>query len=209
MFGGGEPPPYNARQTPCKPWTGNGITVSRAACMRPLQTGQRRQANRQGSVCRNQPRRGQDPALQYKIHIIPSVYGRRRHRFAGGMYAAPTHGPNAVTTKKWYRRANSHGGAKAPPYKPTTTSRLPPGTPQRQNPPLCCHSGGFVIQALYVLRGAITPRSRTAGTSSRRGCARCPAGTGSAARSRCSTQRGCSPCPPSGYPRPCAAAHSG
>ena len=78
----------------------------------------------------------------------------------------------------------------------------------KQTPAVLPQRGSVLIQALYALRG-ITPRSRTAGTSSRRGCARCPAGTGSAARSRCSTQRGCSPCPPSGCPRPCAAAHSG
>ena len=56
----------------------------------------------------------------------------------------------------------------------------------------------------------ITPQyNRTAGTSSRRGCARCPSERGSAARSRCSKQRGSHRHPPSGCPRPRAASGSG
>ena len=61
--------------------------------------------------------------------------------------------------------------------------------------------------AVYV---GITPQhNRTAGTSSRRGCARCPSERGSAARSRCSKQRGCRRRRPSACPRPRAASQSG
>ena len=56
----------------------------------------------------------------------------------------------------------------------------------------------------------ITPQyTHTAGTSSRRGCARCPSERGSAARSRCSKQRGCRRRRPSACPRPRAASQSG
>ena len=47
------------------------------------------------------------------------------HRFAGGMYAAPTHGPNAVATQKRYHGANDHGGVKTPPYKVNQTPDRP------------------------------------------------------------------------------------
>ena len=58
-------------------------------------------------------------------------------------------------------------------------------------------------------REEITPQcSRTGGTSSRTGCAKCPSEKSSAARTRCSKQRGCSPYPPSGCPQPYAAVQS-
>ena len=66
-------------------------------------------------------RRGQDPALQCGANTIQTVNGQRRGVSAGGIYAAPTHGPNAVTTKKRYCGANGHGGRERPPYKARQT----------------------------------------------------------------------------------------
>ena len=74
--------------------------------------------------------------------------------------------------------------------------------------PLPFGRGWGFIRSIYY-RAKISRCSRTAGTSSRRGCARCPAGKNPAARSHCSKPRGCSPCLPSGCLQPCAAARSG
>ena len=40
--------------------------------------------------------------------------------FAGGIYAAPTHGPNANATKKGSGKAAGYGGVKTPPYRAKT-----------------------------------------------------------------------------------------
>ena len=83
------------------------------------------------------------------------------------------------------------------------------GSRLQQNPPHQTVRGIFEVQYEGWLCGEITPRyNRTAGTSSRRGCARCPSERGSAARSRCSKQRGCRRHRSSGCPRPRAASRS-
>ena len=54
---------------------------------------------------------------------MQTVNGRRGHRFAGGIYAAPTHSPNAITTEKRYRKANVRGPHTCGPYEPTGNDR--------------------------------------------------------------------------------------
>ena len=99
------------------------------------------------------------------------------------------------------------GGYRIRPYGPI---QIPHNTQNKH--PQRITRWGCLFSAIYqqLPPGKITPRcSRTAGTSSRRGCARCPSERGSAARSRCSRQRGCRRCQPSAYPRPRAASRSG
>ena len=74
-------------------------------------------------------------ALQYKANAIPApATSNVRGVSAGGMYAAPTHGPNANATKKGSGKAAAHGGAKTPPYRakiyamPTVPGRPPRST---------------------------------------------------------------------------------
>ena len=47
----------------------------------------------------------------YKAKQTPGRPGNAKwpHRFAGGMYAAPTHGPNAVAMQKRQSKANVRG----------------------------------------------------------------------------------------------------
>ena len=55
------------------------------------------------------PRAACTPALHYKINVTQPINGRCRQRFAGGMYAAPTHGSGAVAAQKPHRRATGQG----------------------------------------------------------------------------------------------------
>ena len=71
------------------------------------------------------------------------------------------------------------------------------------------HRSCLLLCGFAVYAGITPQHNRTAGTSSRRGCARCPSERGSAARSRCNTQRGCRRRRPSACPRPRAASQSG
>ena len=61
--------------------------------------------------------------LQCEGNAIQTVNRRHGHRFAGGIYAAPTHGPNAVTTQNRYRGANGHGPHACGPYGPAVNGR--------------------------------------------------------------------------------------
>ena len=54
-------------------------------------------------------RRGQDPALQSGANGQQTRNPAWGIPLPGGMYAAPTHGPNAATTKKRQCKANGHG----------------------------------------------------------------------------------------------------
>ena len=60
-------------------------------------------------------RRGQGPALQCKANTMPPRQRAMAAMFAGGMYAAPTHRPNAVATKKRYGKTNVAGRMHAAP----------------------------------------------------------------------------------------------
>ena len=65
-------------------------------------------------------------------HVLKIIFGQPvkpggrvvTQRFAGGMYAAPTHRPNAVTTKKRCCRAGC-GGRERPPYRARGTRSQP------------------------------------------------------------------------------------
>ena len=48
---------------------------------------------------------------------------RDRVPLPGGMYAAPTHKPNAIVTKKRQRKADVRGPHTCSPYKPTGDGR--------------------------------------------------------------------------------------
>ena len=66
------------------------------------------------------------------------------HRFAGGIYAAPTHGPNAIATKKRYCGADVHGGGKPPPYNAKQTpNHAVNGQPPRSTAPQTQFLRGF------------------------------------------------------------------
>ena len=72
--------------------------------------------------------RGQDPALQDKINNTQTGYRQRSYRFAGGMYAAPTHRPNTITVQKRYIRRPPAGRIHAAPTmqgKHHTTHKRP------------------------------------------------------------------------------------
>ena len=57
------------------------------------------------------------PHYNTKQTACTPINTQRPHRFAGGMYAAPTHGPNAVATQKPCYEANGHGPHACGPYK--------------------------------------------------------------------------------------------
>ena len=118
--------------------------------MRPLQCEGNGRPTRKPTAERGL-RRGQDPALQCKTNAMQTVDTQRYNRFAGGIYAAPTHGPNAVTTQKRYHGANGHGGVKTPPYN----ARQTPCKPWTRN-------------GITVLRAAYMPPLRIDRTRSQR-----------------------------------------
>ena len=188
VCGGVKTPPHKAIQTPSNPWTGNAATF-----------------------------RGRHAAPAHRPNAVTTQKRYHGADVRGGVKTPPYRvkktpcQPDSLRVL-WRRKPNFRAAAGRGPHSffifIFSFLIFLPLLYAKQTPAVLPQRGSVLIQALYALRG-ITPRSRTAGTSSRRGCARCPAGTGSAARSRCSTQRGCSPCPPSGCPRPCAAAHSG
>ena len=73
-------------------------------------------------------------ALQCKANTLPTVNGQHRGVSAGGIYAPPTHGPNANATKKGSGKAAGYGGRERPPYRakiyamPTVPGRPPRST---------------------------------------------------------------------------------
>ena len=91
-------------------------------------------------------RRGQGPALQCKANTMPPRQRAMAAMFAGGMYAAPTHRPSAVATKKRYGKTNVAGRMHA------ARGRSP-----------CGDVFGFVYAIPGVCRGGIY--------ASRQGCA--------------------------------------
>ena len=191
VCGGVKTPPYKAIQTPSNPWTGNAATF-RGRHAAP--------AHGPNAVAAKKRYHGAD--VHGGVKTPPYRVKRPANPIASAFYGAANpifERPQAAVHIHFSFLFFHFSFPQVFIFPPLDAKQTPAVLPQR---------GSVLIQALYALRG-ITPRSRTAGTSSRRGCARCPAGTGSAARSRCSTQRGCSPCPPSGCPQPCAAAHSG
>ena len=121
MCRGVKTPPYNARSTTHKPVDRRCHNVRRAAYMRPLQ-------------CEG--------------NAIQTVNRRHGRRFAGGIYAAPTHGPNAVATKKPRHKINRHGGVKTPPYKAGYAPYAPAAgsVQRRKRPPTLAGQGGFTRQ---------------------------------------------------------------
>ena len=60
--GGVKTPPYRARKTGNKPQTPHGANPCREAYMPPLQTGRKRQVNRQGSAAAKGPNEEHPPA---------------------------------------------------------------------------------------------------------------------------------------------------
>ena len=64
--------------------------------------------------------------LQCEINNAQTINGRRGQRFAGGIYAAPTHRPNAVASQKTLLWGGLRGGGRErPPYKPGQTTGKP------------------------------------------------------------------------------------
>ena len=73
----------------------------------------------------NNVRRGQDPALQCGANTMQPANGQHRGVSAGGMYAVPTHGPNAVTAQKTVHKAPGRGPHACGPYNARQTSYRP------------------------------------------------------------------------------------
>ena len=141
-----------------------------------------------GTLRAKETRRGQDPAA-----------GTSRHRSGSCPFFTK------ADAKKFQQKSNGvRFWAKVLWYFLSRKYRNKNKSPH----PLPFGRGWGFIRSIYY-RAKISRCSRTAGTSSRRGCARCPAGKNPAARSHCSKPRGCSPCLPSGCLQPCAAARSG
>ena len=65
------------------------------------------------------------PGLQGRVNAVVTKKREIPRGFAGGMYAAPTHGSNAVATQKRYCEANGHGGRERPPYRVVETVDFP------------------------------------------------------------------------------------
>ena len=74
-------------------------------------------------------RRAKSPALQHKTNTMQTVSRQWVQPFRGGMVAAPTHGPNAVTTKKRVRWVYGCGPHACGPYRPRSAPCSPyPGS---------------------------------------------------------------------------------